>query len=170
MRVNELDMSESTLLASFFRPVDYVTPLVFYSSYACRRPTKTGRTGWEEKTQPRNLLVIFVPLADLNPFAMPLCCHVVVVLLARSGCGWHWVQILAPLGVSQWSPSARSSFGIGIVWICSFFVGSPSRRRGLVLHKKFMTSPMPPIHIKIDANSMVGGSKFDDLFWGWNTC
>lgn len=50
MRVNELDMSESTLLASWFRPVDYVTPLVFYSSYACRRPKKQGGPVEKNKT------------------------------------------------------------------------------------------------------------------------
>lgn len=96
---------------------------------------KTREDRLKKNLKPRNLLVIFVLLADLNPFAMPLCCHVVVVLLTRSGCGWHWVQILAPLGVNQWSPSARSSFGLGEFEFAAFFGGGPSRRRGLALHK-----------------------------------
>lgn len=59
-----------------------------------------------KKTKPRNLLVIFVPLADLNPFALPLCCHVVVICIVE----FFWrVQGAGDIGSKYWHPWGSTS-------------------------------------------------------------
>lgn len=60
----------------------------------------------KKKTKPRNLLVIFVPPADLNPFAMPLCCHVVVICIVE----FFWrVQGAGDIGSKYWHPWGSTS-------------------------------------------------------------
>ena len=135
--VNCIGVFQNQLCLTLLGRVDYVTPLVFYSSYACRRQ-ENGEDRSKKNKQLGICVVKFVPLADLQLW---LCYHVHCWVLARQGCGWHWDQILAPLGVNQWSQSARSSFGHQIGALKKIRT-SPNARVMIFVTK-------PPIHIHI---------------------